>query len=285
MNPLANRPFVKMNGLGNEILVLDLRADPVEVPAAAARALARPSVLPFDQAMVLYPPRREGTAAFVRILNSDGSFSAACGNGTRCIAALEAERTGAPHALFESEAGLLDCHVRPDGQVEVDMGAPRFDWRDIPLSRDVGETAQVIVPGFEALGPASLVSMGNPHAVFFVPDANSVDVERLGAALEHHPLFPERANISFASLTAPDRILLHVWERGAGRTRACGTAACATGVSAARTGRTGRSVTVTLPGGDLEISWREADGHVLMTGPVEHEFSGTLSPAMLEEAA
>ncbi|MFG1378173.1 diaminopimelate epimerase [Xanthobacter autotrophicus] len=285
MNPLSNRPFVKMNGLGNAILVLDLRADPVEVPAAAARALARPAVLPFDQAMVLYPPRRAGTAAFVRILNSDGSVSAACGNGTRCIAALEAERTGTPHAVFESEAGLLDCLVRADGQVEVDMGAPRFDWRDIPLSRDVGDTAQVIVPGFEALGPASLVSMGNPHAVFFVPDADAVDVEKMGAALEHHPLFPERANISFASLTAPDRIGLHVWERGAGRTRACGTAACATGVSAARTHRTGRAVTVTLPGGDLEISWREADGHVLMTGPVEHEFSGILSPAMLEEAA
>ena len=146
------------------------------------------------------------------------------------------------------------------------MGAPRFDWREIPLARDVGDTGQVIIPGFEALGPASLLSMGNPHAVFFVPDANALDVEQLGAALEHHSLFPERANISFASLTAPDRILLHVWERGAGRTRACGTAACATGVSAVRAGRTGRAVTVTLPGGDLQISWREADGHVLMTG-------------------
>jgi len=140
--------------------------------------------------------------------------------------------------------------------VQVDMGAPRFDWREIPLARDVGDTGQVIIPGFEALGPASLLSMGNPHAVFFVPDANALDVEQLGAALEHHSLFPERANISFAS-----------------------------GVSAVRAGRTGRAVTVTLPGGDLQISWREADGHVLMTGPVEREFSGTLSTAMLEEAA
>lgn len=274
-----------MNGLGNEILVLDLRTDPVEVPAAAARALARPAILPFDQAMVLYPPRREGTAAFVRILNSDGSFSAACGNGTRCIAALEAEATGNPHVVFESEAGLLDCRLRPDGRVEVDMGAPRLGWAEIPLARDVGDTACVVMPGYEALGPACLVSMGNPHAVFFVPDADAVDVERLGAVLERHPLFPERANISFASLTAPDKILLHVWERGAGRTRACGTAACATGVAAVRTGRAGRAVTVTLPGGDLEIRWRAEDSHVLMTGPVEHEFSGTLTPAMLEEAA
>lgn len=285
MNPLAHRPFVKMNGLGNEILVLDLRADPVEVPPAAARALARPHVLPFDQAMVLYPPRRPDTAAFVRILNNDGSFSAACGNGTRCIAALEAAATGADHILFESEAGLLDCRVFPGAQVEVDMGAPRLGWRDIPLSRDVGDTTAVTLPGFEALGPACLVSMGNPHAVFFVPDANAVDVEATGAALEHHPLFPERANISFASLTAPDRILLHVWERGAGRTRACGTAACATGVAAVRTGRAGRAVTVTLPGGDLKIAWRESDGHVLMTGPTEREFDGILTPAMLGEAA
>ncbi len=286
MDLLAHRPFVKMNGLGNEILVLDLRETPVEVRPEAARALARPGVLPFDQAMVLYPPRKEGTAAFVRILNSDGSASAACGNGTRCIAAYETERTGRDHVLFESEAGLLDCQVHPDGTVTVDMGAPRFSAHDIPLSQDLTDTSAVILPGFEALGPASLVSMGNPHAVFFVPDADAVDVEGLGAALEHHPLFPERANISFASIGADGVILLHVWERGAGRTRACGTAACATGVSAARTGKAGRANTIRLPGGELKIEWLPGDdGHVLMTGAVEHEFSGILTPTMLDEAA
>ncbi len=284
MPALAHRPFVKMNGLGNEILVLDLRDTAAEVTAAEARALARPGVLPFDQAMVLHPPRRDDTAAFVRILNSDGSLSAACGNGTRCIAAHEARRIGASHILFESEAGLLDCRVHEDGAVTVDMGPPRLGWKEIPLSHDVGDTAAVMVPGFEALGPASLVSMGNPHAVFFVPDADAVDVEGLGAALERHPLFPERANISFASLKGPDDILLHVWERGAGRTRACGTAGCATAVSAARTGRTGRAARVRLPGGDLSISWRAGDDHVLMTGPVEFEFEGALTPAMLGEA-
>ena len=287
---LAHRPFVKMNGLGNEILVIDLRADPVEVSPQAARALARPGVLPFDQAMVLYPPRRAGTAAFVRILNSDGSASAACGNGTRCIAALEAQATGADHVVFESEAGLLDCRVHADGTVSVDMGAPRFSWCDIPLAHDVGDTTAVMVEGFDQLGPASLVSMGNPHAVFFVPDAGAVDVAGLGAALERHPLFPERANISFASLAGPDEILLHVWERGAGRTRACGTAGCATAVAAARTGRTGRTVRVHLPGGLLAIDWRpdgqgQDAGHVVMTGPVEHEFSGRITAAMLGEAA
>jgi len=285
MDPLAHRRFVKMNGLGNEILVLDLRADPVEVSPAAARALARPGVLPFDQAMVLYPPRRPQTRAFVRILNSDGSLSAACGNGTRCIAALEAELAGDAHVVFESEAGLLDCRVEADGRVSVDMGAPRFGWRDIPLARDVGETTAVVIPGFEQLGPASFVSMGNPHAVFFVADADKMEVERLGAALEHNLLFPERANISFASLKGPKHILLHVWERGAGRTRACGTGACATAVAAARIGRAGRRSTVTLPGGDLDILWRESDGHVVMTGPVAFEFSGEIAPAMLGEVA
>ncbi len=282
---LAHRPFVKMNGLGNEILVLDLRHEPEDVPAAAARALARPGVLPFDQAMVLYPPRRADTAAFVRILNSDGSESGACGNGTRCIAAYEAGRIGERHVLFESAAGLLDCVMQPDGQVTVDMGAPRLGWDVIPLARPVADTSAVQIEGFASLGPASMVSMGNPHAVFFVPDANAVDVEALGATLEHHPLFPERANISFAQVLSPDHILLHVWERGAGRTRACGTAACATGVSAARTGRTGRKVRVTLPGGDLVIDWRASDDHVLMTGPVALEFTGTLTSDMLTEAA
>lgn len=285
MASLADRRFVKMNGLGNEILVLDLRADGVEVTAEAARALARPGVLPFDQAMLLYPPRRPDSAAFVRILNSDGSESAACGNGTRCIAALEAERTGKAHLLFESAAGFLDCVVHADGSVTVDMGAPRFDWRHIPLAKDVGDTAAFDMAGYEDLGPASFVSMGNPHAVFFVPQADAMDVEQLGPLLEHDPLFPERANISFARMLSHAHILLHVWERGAGRTRACGTAACAAAVAAARTGRAGRTVKVTLPGGDLVIEWRESDGHVLMTGPVAHEFSGTLTPAMLEEGA
>ncbi len=283
MDPLAHRPFVKMNGLGNEILVLDLRDAPVEVSPAAARALARAHVLPFDQAMVLYPPQRADTVAFVRILNNDGSQSSACGNGTRCIAAYEAQRTGTPHMVFESAAGLLDCTVRPDGLVSVDMGAPRLGWAEIPLARDVDDTRAVLVPGFEALGPAAMASMGNPHATFFVPDADAVDVEGLGAALEHHPLFPERANIAFASFIAPNHIRLHVWERGAGRTRACGTAACAAGVNAVRTGRAGRETTVTLPGGDLHIHWRESDLHVRMTGPIAFEFTGALTAEMLDE--
>lgn len=285
MADLAHRPFVKMNGLGNEILILDLRGSPAEVSPDAARALARPDVLPFDQAMVLYNPRREGTCAFVRILNNDGSESAACGNGTRCIATYEAEASGSSHMLFESPAGLLDCTVQPDGLVRVDMGAPRLEWQEIPLSHTVADTSAVLMPGFEQLGPAAMASMGNPHATFFVPDANAVDVDRLGAALEAHELFPEKANISFASLIEPDHILLHVWERGAGRTRACGTAACAAGVNGVRTGRTGRQVTVTLPGGDLKIHWRESNGHVEMTGPTEFEFAGKITAGMLNGAA
>lgn len=273
---------MKMNGLGNEILVLDLRADPVEVTPDEARALARPQAVPFDQAMVLYPPRRPDTAAFVRILNSDGSEAAACGNGTRCIAAYEAARAGSDHVVFESPAGLLVCDVLADGAITVDMGAPRLDWREIPLAAPVPDTAAYLIPGYEALGPASFASMGNPHAVFFVEGA---DVDRLGPALEHHPLFPERANVSFVRKAGENHLVVDVWERGAGRTRACGTAACAVAVSAARTGRIGRTVRISLPGGDLTIQWRESDGHVLMTGPVAHEFEGRLTPAMLTEAA
>lgn len=283
MARLADRQFVKMNGLGNEIMVLDLRSDPVEVTPGEARALARPGAVPFDQAMVLYPPRRPETAAFVRILNSDGSEAAACGNGTRCIAAYEAARAGSDHVVFESPAGLLICDVEGDGTITVDMGAPRLHWAEIPLAAPVPDTASYVIPGYEALGPASFASMGNPHAVFFV-DAE-VDVDRLGPALEHHALFPERANISFVRQAGPDHLIVDVWERGAGRTRACGTAACAVAVNAARTGRTGRRVRISLPGGDLTIEWRESDGHVLMTGPVAYEFEGHLTPAMLTEAA
>ncbi|MFH1557302.1 MAG: diaminopimelate epimerase, partial [Pseudomonadota bacterium] len=169
--------------------------------------------------------------------------------------------------------------------VTVDMGAPHLDWKHIPLAHAVADTSAHVLAGYEALGPANFVSMGNPHAVFFVPDADAVEVETLGFALEHDPLFPARANISFAQMLSPEHILLHVWERGAGRTRACGTAACATAVAAVRTGRSGRDGRVTLPGGDLSVSWRQADGHVLMTGPVAYEFSGVLTPAMLAEAA
>ena len=284
MASLADRPFVKMNGLGNEIVVLDLRDGPMPVPPEEARALARRDVLPFDQIMALYPAAVPGIDAYVRIINADGSEAGACGNGTRCIALYEYGRTGRAHIRFESIAGLLDCTIASGG-ITVDMGPPRFGWADIPLAGPVADTRALDIQAGPAEAPVlahpAVVNVGNPHAVFFVPDAAAVDLGRYGPELERHPAFPDRANISVAQVLSPDHILLKVWERGAGLTRACGSAACATAVSAARLGLTGRRVTVTLPGGDLTIDWREADDHILMTGPAELEFSGRLTPDML----
>ncbi|HVT55633.1 MAG TPA: diaminopimelate epimerase [Xanthobacteraceae bacterium] len=286
MSALANRHFVKMNGLGNEIVVLDLRAHPVSVSAEEAKALARPAALPFDQLMVLYPPKHADTRAFVRIYNSDGSEAGACGNGMRCIAALEAKGNGAKELAFETSAGIIPCRIEPaPNTVTVDMGAPRFGWNEIPLAEEFRDTRAIELQ----IGPIekpvlhspSAVNVGNPHAIFWVDDIEAYDLKRFGPLLENHPIFPERANISLARVAAPDHLIVKTWERGAGLTRACGSAACAAAVAAARTKRTGRKVRVTLPGGDLSINWREIDGHILMTGPVEMEFEGTLDPSML----
>jgi diaminopimelate epimerase len=290
MSALQNRTFVKMNGLGNEIVVLDLRAAPVPVTAAEARALARPGAVPFDQLMALYPPKTAGTEAFVRIFNSDGSEAGACGNGMRCIAALVARATGKKTLSFETPAGVAACEIESlPGRVTVDMGPPRFRWDEIPLAEEFRDTRAIELQ----IGPIdkpvlhspSAVSMGNPHVIFWVDDVETHDLARFGPMLENHPLFPERANISLAKVAGPDHLIVKTWERGAGLTRACGSAACAAAVAAARTKRTGRKVRVTLPGGDLAVEWRESDGHVLMTGPVEFEFEGTLSAAMLAEAS
>jgi diaminopimelate epimerase len=289
MSALANRHFVKMNGLGNEIVVLDLRAHPVAIDPDEARALARPAALPFDQLMVLYPPKHANTQAFVKIYNSDGSEAGACGNGMRCIAALEAKESGAKTLNFETTAGIIPCQIEPaPNTVTVDMGAPRFAWNEIPLAEEFRDTRAIELQ----IGPIdkpvlhspSVVSVGNPHAIFWVDDVDAYDLKRFGPMLENHPIFPERANISLAKVEAPDHLIVKTWERGAGLTRACGSAACAAAVSAARTKRTGRKVRVTLPGGDLLIDWRKNDDHVVMTGPVELEFEGRLSAEIFADA-
>ncbi len=288
MSALQNRPFVKMNGLGNEIVVLDLRAAPAPVTAAEARAIARPGAVPFDQLMALYPPKTAGTEAFVRIFNSDGSEAGACGNGMRCIAALVSKATGKKALAFETSAGVVACEIESKpGMVTVDMGPPRLRWDEIPLAEEFRDTRAIELQ----IGPIdkpvlhspSAVSMGNPHVIFWVDDVTAHDLARFGPMLENHPIFPERANISLAQVAGPDHLIVRTWERGAGLTRACGSAACAAAVAAVRTKRTGRKVRVTLPGGDLQIEWRQSDDHVLMSGPVEYEFEGELSPAMLAE--
>jgi diaminopimelate epimerase len=287
MSALANHDFVKMNGLGNEIVVVDLRRIGGAISAADARAAAQ--MTPYDQLMALYAPVTPGTDAYVRIYNNDGSESGACGNGMRCVASLIAQETGKTTLAFETKAGLLKCWKgSTPGLFTVDMGKPRFDWRDIPLAEEFRDTRAIelqIGPIDKPLlhSPAAL-SMGNPHAIFWVDDVNAYDLPRFGPLLENHPIFPERANITLAAIQSREHIIIRTWERGAGLTKACGSAACAAAVAAARLRRTGRTVTVTLPGGDLLIEWRESDDHVLMTGPVEFEHAGKFDPALFAAA-
>lgn len=288
MSTLANRSFAKMNGIGNEIVVLDLRDDPVAVTAAAARAIA--SQVPYDQLMVLQPPRAAGTDAFIRIYNNDGSESNACGNGMRCVAKQVFSGTEASALVFESRAGLLQCWRGPAPDIyTVDMGVPKFGWQDIPLAEEFRDTRMIELQ----IGPIdapllhtpSTVSMGNPHAIFWVDDVHAHDLGRFGPLLENHPIFPERANITLAHIVDRTHIVIRTWERGVGLTKACGSAACATAVAAVRLKRAERQVQISLPGGDLTIDWREADDHVLMTGSASFEFEGTLDPALFAGAA
>jgi diaminopimelate epimerase len=282
-HPLENRPILRMNGAGNEILVLDLRGQNHVLAPSEARAIAAAPGLRFDQLMALHDPRAPGDDAFMRIYNIDGSLSGACGNGTRCVAYALA-REGKERLSLETCAGRIETRREAASIFTVDMGRPSFDWREIPLSRDVDTRAVALEPRVDgAPEQFCAVGMGNPHAVFFVADARAIPLESLGATLERHPLFPERANISFAQILGRDDILLRVWERGTGATKACGSAACATLVAAARTGVGDRRARLRLPGGDLFIDWRD-DDHVSMTGPVEFEFETRLSSSLFEGA-
>ena len=290
MSALANQPFVKMNGIGNEIVVVDMRDQRAVITADDARAVATPAGAPYDQLMALYPPRATGTESFVRIYNNDGSEAGACGNGMRCVAAIMFEETGKDTLVFETKAGLINCSRGVEqGTYTVDMGKPRFGWQDIPLAEEFRDTRgiELQVGPIDApiLHTPSVVNMGNPHAVFWVDDPYAYDLEKFGPLLEHHPIFPDRANITLAAITSRDTIVMRTWERGAGLTKACGSAACATAVAAARLGRTERKVTLSLPGGNLVIEWRESDDHVLMTGAVAFEFDGVFDPALFAEAA
>jgi len=294
MSALSNSRFLKMNGLGNEITVLDLRGSAHRVSASEARAIAADPRSRFDQLMVLHDPVTPGTDAYMRIYNTDGSESGACGNGTRCVAwAMTTDpimsRPVEGDLVLETKAGLLPVERVSDTVFTVDMGPPRLAWNEIPLRDPFPDTRTIAVdttlPDAPELRAPSAVGMGNPHAIFWVEDAQAYDLSAVGPVFEHDPAFPERANISFAQVTGPEHISLRVWERGAGATRACGSAACATLVAASRKGLTGRKAVIALPGGDLVIEWRESDGHVLMTGPTELEHEGTFSQALFTEVA
>jgi diaminopimelate epimerase len=279
---LENRRVVRMNGAGNKILVLDLRGAGATPSPADARAIHRAPGLDFDQLMTIEDSRDLRSIAYVRILNNDGSEVEACGNGTRCVADRLARETGRDRLTVETQAGLIACERLGEATYRVDMGRPRFDWAAIPIARPVEDTRAVDIlfdgETAPAFGPAGLVNMGNPHAVFFVADAATVDLGRWGPAYETHKLFPQKTNVSFAEILSHDVIQLRVWERGVGATLACGSAACATLVAAARRGLAAREARVALPGGDLTIAWSEADDRARMTGPVVFERELVLTP-------
>ena len=280
---MSTAPFLKMNGLGNEIIVADMRRRADRVTPVAAVAINNDPATKFDQIMAVHEPRTPGTFAYLEIVNSDGSLAEGCGNGMRCVVQALSAETGQKSFVFETLAGILTAEEHADGLVSVDMGKPRFNWDEIPLAEEFADTTgielQIGPIDAPVLHTPSVASMGNPHATFWVKDdPASYALDRFGPMLENHPIFPERANITIANVVSSDQIVIRTWERGAGLTRACGTAACATLVSAARTKRTGRKATITVPGGDLVVEWR-ADDHVMLTGPAEYEFSGEFDPA------
>ncbi len=276
-------PFARMNGVGNEIIVADMRGRADRVKAAAALALDADPATKFDQIMAIHDARTPGTDYYISILNSDGTPAQACGNGTRCVVQALAAETGRKTFTFETLAGILSAEEHAGGLISVDMGRPRFGWQDIPLAEEFRDTRMIELQvgpiDAPVLHSPSVVSMGNPHAIFWVDrDVWSYELDRFGPLLENHPIFPERANITIAQVTSPSGMVIRTWERGAGLTRACGSAACAAAVAGARTRRTGRSVDLTAPGGPLHVEWRE-DDHVVLTGAAEWEFSGTFDPA------
>jgi diaminopimelate epimerase len=280
-------PFRKMNGLGNDFVVLDARARALPLGPDAVRAIAdRKHGIGCDQVIVLEPSCR--AHVLMRIFNADGGEVGACGNAARCVAALVAEEQACVDVGIETESGVLCAFVNGDGSVTIDMGVPRLAWEDIPLAEPFHDTRRIELQ----IGPIdapllhspAVVNVGNPHCIFFVEDVDAHDLARFGPMLEHHPLFPERANISLAQVISPEALKVRTWERGAGLTRACGTAACASAVAASRRALTGRKVNVALPGGDLLIEWRESGGHVLMTGPYTLDYEGSLPADLLEPA-
>lgn len=270
--PFRMTPFIKAHGAGNDFVIIDERTRRLDLSEAAVRALSdRRTGIGCDQFITLHPPP-PGTDAdlLMRIRNPDGSEAGACGNATRCVAELLFEENGRPYQVIRTAAGDLPAERMADGRQRVDMGPARLDWAEVPLARAV-DTLHLPLPG----DPAAC-NMGNPHATLFVPDLADAPIATLGPALEHDPLFPDRANIGFVEVLAPDRIRLRVWERGAGLTLACGSGACAALVNAHRRGLVGRRAAVLMDGGTLDIEWTEA-GRVLMAGPAATSFHGIVS--------
>ncbi len=295
---LKNPSFLKMHGLGNDFVIIDNRADGFIPDEPLRRAIAdRHRGVGCDQLIILGPPSAKGADVFMHIYNPDGSEAGACGNATRCVARLLFEESGKPEGIVQTISGLLPVTKTPDGLIAVDFGPPRLKWDEIPLAQPTDTLAVILnhppllsgearraktdEGGFNTLPSPCCVSMGNPHAVFFVPDAETVPIEAVGPELETHPMFPQRCNIEFAHIVNRQKIRMRVWERGAGITQACGSGSCATLVAAVRRGLSDRRAVVILDGGELIIEWRESDSHVIMAGPASLAYKGTLSEEIL----
>lgn len=269
-----NTPFIKMHGLGNDFVVFDARRKPLTLSRAqAAKIASRRFGVGCDQVIVM--ERSKKADIFMRIYNADGGEVSSCGNATRCVAWRVMEETGRREATVETKAGVIVCKHAGRERVAADMGAPRFGWRDIPLAKKCDTLELPITAG--AYKKPTAVSMGNPHMVFVVKDVDKAPVGILGPTLEHHPLFPKRANVSFAQVVSPSVIRLRVWERGAGETLACGTAACATLAALHRKGLAAGKARIQLPGGALDIAWDKKTGHIWMTGAVATSFEGVIN--------
>jgi diaminopimelate epimerase len=276
--------FRKMNGLGNDFVVLDARKNPIAVSNTQARALAdRKTGIGCDQLIVLENSTRANVR--MRIWNAEGGEVESCGNASRCIADLLFDEQHSTTASIETKGGMLVAKKAGPLLVTIDQGKPRFDWKDIPLSEPFADTRHIELQYGPIDKPLihspSVVNVGNPHCIFWVDDLDVVDLGRAGPMLENHPMFPERANVSFAKVVSRDHVILKVWERGAGLTKACGTAACATMAAGFRLKLIDAKCRVTLPGGDLFMAVNEDNGHILMTGPVEYEFEGTVPEGLL----
>lgn len=272
-------PFIKMHGLGNDFVVLDARGGPVDLDPARVRGIAdRHKGVGCDQVIVLEKTDTGLADVSMRIFNADGGEVEACGNASRCVAALLMDELKRDHLIIETKAGLLDAEEGPDGAITIDMGRVKLDWRDIPL-RDAVDTLHVPI----SMGPLSdpvAVNVGNPHAVFFVGPQENVDLAVIGPMLEHHPMFPERTNVEVVQVISPTRLRVRVWERGTGITLACGTGACAALVAANRRGLSERKAQIVLDGGTLLVEWLK-DDHVILSGPAEVSFTGSLSRELL----
>ena len=280
MSTLAGHDYRKMNGLGNEFVILDLRDSKIKISKEAAQHIANPKTGPGCDQVITIEKHNSSSIPFMGVWNADGSEVGACGNAARCVGWLLLEESEVDVIDFATMSGNINAQRVGSNRIAVDMGEPKFHWRDIPLAEQMDDTRFIDVK----LGPIdnpvlwgpSAVNVGNPHCVFFVEDVDTQALERFGPMIEHHPLFPERANISVAQVLSDHAIRLRVWERGVGITKACGTAACAALVCAHRRRLTKRKAIITLDGGDLAIEWRE-DGHIIMTGPFAFDGEGQLS--------